>query len=130
MTTLKIDEANRMVTSCIGCDRCLEACPTGVLSDGNFDRNICLSHITQKKGEIPKEYEDLMIKYHCAWGCDICQKVCPMNQKVQVTFIKEFCERNEATVAIGCDIKGRAFAWRGEKVIERNLKILDTDKKE
>ena len=124
VTTLKIDEQSNTITKCIGCNQCLEACPTGVLSDGEFDKNFCLSHITQKKGEIPKEYKELMIKYHCAWGCDICQKVCPMNQKAQMTFIKEFLQQSEATVSIGCDIKDRAFAWRGEKVIERNLKIL------
>lgn len=125
VTTLKIDEEEKEIKHCISCNKCQIECPTGALDNECFEKNLCLSHITQKKGEIPEEYREMMIKFNCAWGCDICQKVCPMNEKVEVTKLKEFVEESVPKITLGCDIHGRAFAWRGEKVIERNLQVLE-----
>lgn len=125
VTTLDLNVKSGDVVRCENCNKCVEACPVNALSKENFDKDLCLSNVSQKKGDIPEEYQQLMKKYGCAWGCDICQKVCPHNKDVMRTSIEEFIEGFQSFVEENCEINGRAFAWRGEKVIKRNLKIIN-----
>ncbi len=124
LTDLEIPCEEKEIKKCPDCGRCKEACPTGVLKEEKFDPDKCLSHITQKKGEIPEEYKQMMKKLGCAWGCDECQKVCPYNINAEKTTISEFIENFNPFVTEDMPIEGRAFAWRGEKVIKRNLRIM------
>ncbi len=114
-------------TRCIGCDRCMNACPVGAVTDQGIAREKCLSFLSQKKGELPPEVAEKMVAYQCAWGCDICQKVCPMNAHPALTPIEAFFETARPFVQPGDSVEGRAFAWRGQKVIERNLAALKID---
>lgn len=125
VTTLDLTVEDREITRCISCLKCVKACPVGALSEENFGKDICLSNVSQKKGEIPDKYKELMKKYGCAWGCDICQKVCPLNKGKEKTAIEEFIKGFKAHVEENCSVSGRAFEWRGEKVIKRNLKIIN-----
>lgn len=127
VTTLEFETDSKPLTYCENCGKCADECPVGALYPENFDKDICLSNISQKKGEIPDEYKELMKKYGCAWGCDICQKVCPYNKRVDKTYIAEFIDGFVSHVEEDCSVEGRAFAWRGEKVIHRNLKIINED---
>ena len=127
VTTLKIEAEDREISRCENCGKCVEACPTGALDGENFEKSICLSEISQKKGDIDREYQLLMKKYGCAWGCDICQAVCPENVNTEKSKIPEFLEKFSPVAKEDTDIRGRAFSWRGEKVIKRNLKIINED---
>lgn len=63
---------------CGRCHRCIDACPTGALTAFSIDARKCLSYLTvEYKGELPPG-TDL---HGCILGCDICQDVCPYNQR-------------------------------------------------
>lgn len=112
-------------TMCIKCGKCVSACPTKAISSNGIESELCLSFITQKKGELTDEQKKLIKDSGCAWGCDICQNVCPMNKTVKSEPIEIFKNGAELTARTGTDISDRAYAWRGEKVIKRNLKIFE-----
>jgi epoxyqueuosine reductase len=63
------------------CTRCLEACPTNcVLPDRTIDARRCISYLTiELKSSIPVELRAQMGEW--VFGCDICQRVCPWNQR-------------------------------------------------
>ena len=126
VTTLKLEAYKYVgIHNCKGCGKCFAACPTHDLGRLRFERSNCLSHITQSKDEPTAEQAKLMRAMGCAWGCDICQLVCPENNSAQITPIEEFKADVRAHVSAGDDITGRAYTWRGRAVIERNLKILE-----
>ncbi|MCR5522033.1 MAG: DUF1730 domain-containing protein [Clostridia bacterium] len=127
VTTLAIEHPNITPGVCCGCNRCVEACPAGALIDGKIDTDRCLSHITQKKGELSEEEKKYIRDSGCAWGCDICQDVCPMNKAADYTEFEKFLSTANASVNEDTPLEGRAYAWRGEKVIRRNLRILRND---
>ena len=125
VTTLRIPAAQNELLLCNGCDLCIRACPTGALSENGFDETLCLSAITQQKKPLTPQQEDMIRQTGCAWGCDICQKACPKNRGVKTTEIDLFLNGVKTRAEHGDDLEGRAYGWRGAKVIERNLDILD-----
>ena len=66
---------------CGTCTRCMEACPTeAFISPGKLDAAKCLSTLTiENRESIPIEYFNKIRSQ--AFGCDICQTVCPWNRK-------------------------------------------------
>lgn len=130
VTDMPIKYSSCKIEHCIHCGKCKENCPTGVLKLDKFDRNLCLSSITQKKKDLSKEEQKLIRSSGCAWGCDICQECCPLNKDAKKTNIPEFLKNIHPKINIGDydNLPDRAFAWRGKKVIERNISILDPNK--
>lgn len=64
---------------CGTCTACIDACPTQALEEYKIDANKCLSYLTiEHRGELPEPRNNL---YGWIYGCDICQDVCPWNQK-------------------------------------------------
>lgn len=130
VTSAEFDVDENEIKPCLKCGKCRKSCPSGAISETGFERKLCLSEITQKKGALTAEEEQLMRECGCVWGCDICQDVCPMNKNAAVTEIEEFLASPKAFVSQGCDLEGRAYEWRGRKVIERNINVFLNEKGE
>lgn len=124
VTTLDIQATESAVEPCIGCGKCISACPANALTDSGIIREKCLSEITQKKGELSEKEKELLAACGCAWGCDICQDVCPMNKNAQTTQIEEFLASVRPCITEDTPAENRAYEWRGKKVIDRNIKII------
>ena len=73
---------NTIADFCGTCDRCIRACPTQALEAPRvLNANKCISYWTiEAKSAAP---EPLRAKFgDWFFGCDICQTVCPWNEKV------------------------------------------------
>ena len=66
---------------CGTCTRCLDACPTDAFAGPHrLDARRCISYWTiEHKGAIPDESAGDLDGW--AFGCDVCQDVCPWNRK-------------------------------------------------
>ena len=132
ITDIECDAIAQEVKYCEKCGKCQAACPSDI-----SDKKICLSALTQKKGVLTNDEVFLIKKSSCAWGCDICQEVCPhtISAKKRGTiytnnswFNSNVLNRpSEETVAHISDFNSRAYSWRGSTTILRNLNIINSD---
>lgn len=97
LTTLELSPDPPCTESCLGCDRCLRACPGKALSHqagsnetSVLDAKRCLSYLTiEYRGVFPTGTE---LGRHI-YGCDVCQEVCPHNANAPLSEIEEFRPR-------------------------------------
>ena len=116
---------NQLGTECIHCGRCLKSCPSKAIDGKSFNKYVCLSHITQKKGALSSQEINLLKQSKFVWGCDICQECCPLNVGCAETPIVEFYKDIQTFVNSEnyYDFNDRAYFWRPKSVIDRNLNI-------
>jgi len=75
---------------CGDCRRCIDACPTGALSEpGVLKPELCISYwTTQSKERMPEGLQARVGGF--VYGCDLCQEACPYNGKTEDKVLKEF----------------------------------------
>ena len=80
---------------CGSCTRCIDSCPTdAILPDKVVDGSKCISYFTieLKDALIPDKMKGQFDNW--AFGCDVCQDVCPWNRFSSPHSIKEFMPVN------------------------------------
>ncbi len=130
ITDYPIQTEKSEIKYCLKCGKCQLACPMASIGE-------CLSSLTQKKGELTANEANAIKKYGSAWGCDVCQEVCPftLHAKRKGTIYTEIEFFNKELIPILTSEKinamsdekfsCRAYSWRGRGAITRNLKIIE-----
>ena len=118
VTDMPLCETGTAEAGCAICGACEKACPVGL------NKALCLSAVTQQKKPLTEEQQRLIKAHKTVWGCDICQNVCPHNKNADKTDITEFLSGYRNEYKTGEDISGRAYEWRGARVIERNAELF------
>ncbi len=77
---LELDTDNPATDHCGSCTACLDACPTqAIVAPYVVDGSKCISYFTiELKDKIPMEMKGQFDDW--AFGCDVCQDVCPWNR--------------------------------------------------
>jgi len=80
ISDLEFDYDGPTTDHCGSCTACIDACPTdAIVADRVIDANRCISYLTiELKNAIDEQYKSSMENW--AFGCDICQDVCPWNR--------------------------------------------------
>jgi len=106
---------------CGTCTRCIDACPTDALiSPRQMDAARCIAYLTiEKKGSIAEELRAPMGRQ--VFGCDICQDVCPWNERAPIAADNNLPARRELVnpaLAWLASLQGTDFArvFRGSPV--------------
>ncbi|MEX0812078.1 MAG: tRNA epoxyqueuosine(34) reductase QueG [Chitinophagales bacterium] len=124
---------------CGTCTACIDACPTGALDQPyQIDGSKCISYFTiELKEEIPNEFKGQFENW--AFGCDICQDVCPWNRfskphnepdfepkpELMEMSQKDWQHLNEATFEKL--FTGSAVKRTGFEGLKRNVRFLERD---
>jgi epoxyqueuosine reductase len=124
LTSLKVSVTPAPLPDFCGtCQRCVEHCPTQAISQARvLDARKCISYWTIESRKIPPE--ELRAKFgDWLFGCDVCQTICPWNQKVfgkQMTLAPAETPPLEALQTLQTEL--RWILNSSGKQIERSLK--------
>jgi epoxyqueuosine reductase len=92
----EFDYTQAIADFCGSCSACIDACPTkAIVQPYIVDANKCISFLTiENKENINSSFKDKLDGW--LFGCDICQDVCPWNNKFSLPSNKEvFSSRNK-----------------------------------
>lgn len=101
ITTLKLEptappgHSSPTETGCLGCMRCVRACPGKALDGkGGMDARRCMSYLTiEHRGDWDPHTARTVHEAGRIYGCDVCQEVCPHNAAAHPTAIDGFIPR-------------------------------------
>jgi len=120
---------------CGTCTKCIDACPTKALTPYALNACKCISCLTiENKQAIPEKFKNQWRDW--IFGCDICQEVCPWNQKAKPHGEKDFQPLSEIAALRNTDwenlteedfehIFRQSPLWRaGFAGLEKNIRFL------
>ena len=127
---------------CGSCTRCIDACPTDAIVEPYvIDGSRCISYLTiELKDEIlPNEFKSKMDNW--AFGCDVCQDICPWNRFTKASNEKRLSnpklldlskkEWQEMSKEFYDELFKRSAVKRTKyKGIKRNIEFLKTPTKQ
>ena len=123
---------NDYTEGCINCGACARLCPTAAITEQGICTERCLSHISQRRGELNKWEQTQLKKSPLIWGCDSCQLVCPMNKGKQHSQVVPLCSSLSLAELEGLSDKqfrrnyqNYAFSFRGIQPLKRNLLLKE-----
>lgn len=95
ITTLELEYDAPATDHCGTCTLCIEACPTDAITEAYVvDSNKCISYLSiEHRGDIAPELGQKFEGW--IYGCDICQDVCPWNEKFSTATAEEGFEPRE-----------------------------------
>ena len=112
---------------CLSCQACVKACPGGALTEKGINSYRCVSYLTQKKEDLDNREKRALGKQ--IYGCDVCQKVCPLNPHIPAGY--ETGEAVDLTALLSMTnrefhtrYRSTAAGWRGKKILQRNARIV------
>lgn len=92
LTNLELPASRPHMNHCGTCTRCIDACPTqAIRTPGVVDANRCIAYhtIENRSEQLPEQIVNHLENWVA--GCDVCQEVCPWNQRfAQPTDVEEF----------------------------------------
>ena len=90
---LDLDYDNSTTDHCGTCTACVNACPTeAIVAPYVVDGSKCISYFTiELKENIPHEMKNKFDDW--AFGCDVCQDVCPWNRFAPEETLPEFQQK-------------------------------------
>lgn len=131
-TSIEHPITHDLIDDCGDCRKCIDACPTHALVDGDYITEKCISYYNQEK----KILSDQEIKNNYQlFGCDICQLVCPKNINKGKLVHNEFELSGKEQVSIN-DLftlsqkdfsqkySDMAYLWKGKTLLMRNAATL------
>ncbi|OUT71952.1 MAG: tRNA epoxyqueuosine(34) reductase QueG [Crocinitomicaceae bacterium TMED16] len=141
ITDLEFDQDPVMKDYCGTCTKCIDDCPTdAIIEPYVVDGSKCISYLTiELKDELlPSEFKGKMDNW--AFGCDVCQDVCPWNRfskphqesrlenpKLLDFTKKDWMDLNEETYR---ELLKRSPMKRTKfNGLKRNLRFVNTDAK-
>ena len=92
--SLEVEPDAPTTDHCGSCTACIDACPTNAIFDNKIiDSNACISYLTiEKRTELSVDEKANLNNW--AFGCDICQDVCPWNRFASPTTEPRFVPGN------------------------------------
>ncbi|MEQ1665531.1 MAG: 4Fe-4S double cluster binding domain-containing protein, partial [Bdellovibrionales bacterium] len=118
-TTLSVIHPDR----CGTCTRCIDACPTQALvAPKKLDARLCISYLTIESKTVPslelrEKIGDLF------FGCDICQTVCPWNEKIYTDSAESIsvADSSNSSTDLASDLK--FILNSSNNILEKTLRL-------
>ena len=118
--------------SCDTCGRCMKACPGGAITKDGFVKENCIRFYMMSGKPMPEHLRPFIGAQggsYAAIGCDICQRVCPGNSKMEAMrgadeagfSIMELLECTKETLERFGAMYGRNYAIRNRVIAQALL---------
>lgn len=95
ITDIELEVDQPVSQTCGNCRKCIDDCPTKAIADDetfhHIDPRKCMSYWTiEQRADLTQEQKKNLAENNIFYGCDLCQNVCPFNQKLKDSTEEKF----------------------------------------